>query len=376
MATPNDGSRRSTDDPAKTHDIPASDAAEEFLRSSEETLRATWHAIQDAVIVMDAEGRTLHMNPAAERMFGYRADEVLGRHMHTLLTPPRLHDKVRRGFEHFRRTGEGPVVSCVLQSEAMRKDGSEFPVEIAVSPLTIAGQRSAVGIVRDITDRAMAEEAVHKEQRRLAQLLDVYEGHRKLATYEIHDGVAQPLVSALMTLDAFSEVRRHCPDAPWSDFDNAVTILRETLAETRRFMSGMRPPVLDELGVVTALEHLVREHRVSGTAAIEYHCNVSFNRLVAPLETAVFRIVQEGLANARRHSGADRIRVEFVEEGNRLRILVQDWGVGFRPAEVPQDRFGLEGIRQRSAALSGRADIESSPGAGTRICVNLPLLKE
>jgi len=359
-----------------TRDVTQAYLAQEAVRTSEEKLRAISDAAQDAVVVMGADGKAVHCNAAAERMFGYRKEEILGRDIHTLLTPRRLHEKLRRGIEEFRRAGQGPVVGNVVQSEAVRRDGSEFPVEIAVSPLMVGGQRSAVGIIRDITDRALAEEAVRREQRSLAQLLDVYEGHRKMATYEIHDGVTQPLVSALMTLDAFSQARNRYPDASWHDFEAAVAMLREALAETRRFMSGMRPPVLDELGVVTALEHLIREQRVSGTAAIDYHCDVSFARLAPPLETTIFRIVQEGLVNARRHSRSGKIRVEFVEQGDRLRIAVQDWGVGFVPAQVPVDHFGLEGIRQRAAAIGGTARIESTPGAGTRILVDLPLLKE
>ena len=359
-----------------TRDVTESYMAEEAVRASQEKLSALCNAAQDAVIMMDSEGIATYWNPAAEKMFGYSADEMLGRNVHALLLPSRLHEKVKRGVEQFRLSGQGAVVDSVVQSEAIRKDGTEFPVEIAVSPLMLDGQRSAVGIVRDITDRTQAEQAVRKEQRRLAQLLDVYEAHRKMATYEIHDGVTQPLVSALMTLDAFSQHRGSCPDARWGDFDNAIGILREVVEETRRFMSGMRPPVLDELGVVTALDHLVREHRVADSATIEYHCDVRFERLAPPLETTIFRVVQEGLANAQQHSRSDKIRVELVEQGDQLRILVRDWGIGFEPAEVPHDHFGLEGIRERIAAMGGHSQIDSTPGGGTQISAVLPLLKE
>lgn len=359
-----------------TRDVTESRLAEEAVCAREEKFRAICDAAQDAVIVMDADGKAVHWNPAAQRMFGYRVDEVLGRDVHSLLTPRRLHEKIRRGIDEFRRSGQGPVVGNVIQSVAVRKNGEEFPVEIAVSPLVVDDRHVAVGTVRDITERTLAEEAVREEQRRLARLLDVYESHRKMATYEIHDRVTQPLVSALMTLEGFSRARGDCSKASWIDFDNAVAILRETLAETRRFMSGMRPHVLDELGVVTALDHLVREHRISGKSTIDYCCDVSFQRLAPPLETTIFRIVQEGLVNAQRHSRAERIRVELLEHEGRVRILVQDWGIGFNLAEVSQDHFGLEGIRQRAAVMGGSAVIDSSPGEGTRIQIDLPLVPE
>jgi signal transduction histidine kinase len=177
-----------------------------------------------------------------------------------------------------------------------------------------------------------------------------------------------------MTLDAFSQVRGDYPDAPWPQFETAMTVLRQVLAQTRRFMSGMRPHMLDELGVVAAVDHLICEQRMAGEARIEFECSVTFGRLAPPLETAIFRIVQEGLTNAQRHSQSDRILVELRQDDNRLDILVRDWGVGFDPAGAPQDRFGLEGIRERAAAMEGTAAIESKPGQGARIHVNLPLV--
>ena len=359
-----------------TRDVTKHLLAEEAVRTNEQKLGAICDVAQDAIIMMDSDGKAIHWNPAAEKMFGYHVEEVIGRDIHILLAPSRLHEKINRGIAQFRNTGEGPVIGNVVQSEAIRKDGTEFPVEIAVSPLTLDGRRAAVGVIRDITERVLAEEAVRKEQQRLARLLDVYESHRKMATYEIHDGVTQPLVSVLMTFDAFSSLRNAYPEAPWNEFDNAVAVLREALAETRRFMSGMRPPILDELGVVAAVDHIIREHRVSGSMTVDFKCDVQFERLCAPLETVVFRIIQEGLNNAHQHSQTDRVLVEIAERENRLEIRVQDWGVGFDPEQVPQDRFGLEGIRERANAIGGSARIDSRPGKGTTIFADLPLLHE
>ncbi len=95
------------------------------------------------------------------------------------------------------------------------------------------------------------------------------------------------------------------------------------------------------------------------------------------MENAIYRIVQEGLTNACRHSKSQRVRVELMQRGDLLQIKVQDWGEGFDPARVDADRFGLEGIRQRARLLGGSASVESTPGQGTCLAVELPLvLKE
>ena len=125
---------------------------------------------------------------------------------------------------------------------------------------------------------------------------------------------------------------------------------------------------------MAAVAHLVNEQRLQYEQKIEFRGEVSFHRLVPILENAVYRIVQEALANACRHSKSDRVRVEVVQCNDVLRIKVQDWGVGFDPAAVREDHFGLEGIRERARLLGGSTIIESSPRQGTSVTVELPLV--
>ena len=90
------------------------------------------------------------------------------------------------------------------------------------------------------------------------------------------------------------------------------------------------------------------------------------------MENSIFRIVQEGLANARRHSHSDKVRIELARQQDQLRIEIRDWGVGFDPEGVEADRSGLEGIRERTRLFGGHAVVESTPGEGTTIVVTLP----
>jgi signal transduction histidine kinase len=134
--------------------------------------------------------------------------------------------------------------------------------------------------------------------------------------------------------------------------------------------------ILDEMGLVPALTYLVDDIQKTGTPLAEFTHSVQFDRLASPLETAVFRIVQEGLANVQRHSNSPRVRVAMVQQGDRIRVEVEDWGIGFDPEKVQPNCFGLEGIRQRARLLGGSATIDSAPGKGTRITVDLPLVRD
>jgi signal transduction histidine kinase len=119
---------------------------------------------------------------------------------------------------------------------------------------------------------------------------------------------------------------------------------------------------------------LVQDRIAQGsTPHITFQHRVEFDRLAPTLENAIYRIVQESLSNAIRHSQSERVAVELTQQGDWVRILVQDWGRGFRPAEVGEGCFGLEGIRERARLLGGTAQIDGLPGQGARIQVELPI---
>ena len=138
--------------------------AEKRLIESEEKIRAMSDASHDAVIMIDSGGEVMFWNTAAEEMFGYAAREALGANMHTLFVPHEFRDKAVEGVRHFARTGEGPVIGRVIESTALRRDGTSFPVEIAISSFNLDGVWFAVGSVRDITERKKAEEQLEFTQ--------------------------------------------------------------------------------------------------------------------------------------------------------------------------------------------------------------------
>ena len=135
----------------------------------------------------------------------------------------------------------------------------------------------------------------------------------------------------------------------------------------------MRPPVLDESGIIHAIEYLVCEQQQQGGPEIEFEHDVSFARLAPPLESAVFRIVQESLHNACRHSHSARVRVTMFERDRQLFVEVADWGVGFNPDAVAEHRFGLQGMRERARLMEGKVTIQSGPNQGTIVLVRLPV---
>ena len=136
------------------------------FRESNETLNTITAAAKDAIVMMDHQGIISFWNPAAEAIFGHRAHEAIGKELHTLLAPPRLLEQYRQGIGRFRDTGEGPSIGRTLELTAMRKDGTEFPLELSLSSLQLKGKWHAVGVLRDISQRKRSEEELrtHREQ--------------------------------------------------------------------------------------------------------------------------------------------------------------------------------------------------------------------
>jgi signal transduction histidine kinase len=230
-------------------------------------------------------------------------------------------------------------------------------------------------ICTDISERKSGEAAVQREQELLRQLLELHERDRKLLAFELHDGFAQQLTGAMLNLEAAAQLQGADPELARQSFQTGIRLLRESIDESRRLVSGLRPPVLDEFGIVPAIEHLIDESRGRGGPEIRFVSRGPFRRLARPLESAVFRIVQETLGNARRHSQSRRVEVELSRQGEHVCVSVRDWGVGFDPAQIDESHFGLRGIRERARLLGGEAAIDTAPGKGTWVRVRLPVVE-
>ena len=222
--------------------------------------------------------------------------------------------------------------------------------------------------------RSQVEEELHKEQELLRHLLELAERDRELLAFELHDGFAQQLAGAKMQFESAARLQETNPQQARQAFDKGLQLLREGIQEARRLVSGLHPPVLEAFGVVPAIEHLVLEHQSPDGPQIEFAAEARFERLARPLENALFRIVQESLTNAQKHSRSAKIRVELSDDGQKVYLAVRDWGVGFDSEKVVEGHFGLRGIRERARLFHGRATIESAPGQGTTIRVELPLV--
>lgn len=328
---------------------------------------ALWEAVQrtsgEYIVIVDHDGIIRACSRVDE---GYHVDQVIGQSFSAFSTAE-SREPIARSLAEVFATGE----ERTLESTVRGLDGTLNYFALRLGPVRIADRTAAVMVCcENIRPLRTSETALQRERTLLRRLLEIQERERQLVSYEIHDGLAQYLAGAMMHLEAYDHAAGDSPHA--RDLREGLRLVRAATDEARRLISGLRPPALDELGIVDAVESLVAEARLD-VGDVRFDHALPTRRLPADVETTIFRIVQESLANARRHAraAAVSVRLESTPDGG-VRIVVRDDGVGFDPGGVPAERFGLEGIRQRSRLLGGEPAIESRPGAGTTIDVTLP----
>lgn len=223
-------------------------------------------------------------------------------------------------------------------------------------------------------------EREHQLRDLVGRMLLAQEEERHRVAYDIHDGLAQLVVAAHQHLQAFRRV--YLPDSfrGQEDLDRALDLVRQTVREARHVVADLRPPALDDFGLVTAIQQQVEELRAEDYK-ISYEQTLGDVRLPVEVETALFRVAQEALTNARKHAHSARVQISLERLEGVIRLQVQDWGRGFQPAGMTSDggqgrRVGLSSMRERVVLLGGDFKIRSEPGAGTLIVAQIPLPEE
>jgi signal transduction histidine kinase len=222
-------------------------------------------------------------------------------------------------------------------------------------------------LYKSLADR---ETRLHALAQKLAH---VQEGERRLVGLDLHDGLTQLLLSANMHLNTLAALSNGLEDQARVELALARARLREAIEEARRVVSELRPAALEEFGLVGGLRQYVTEMAQTENWKVEFNAEPAQIKLDPAIEAAIFRITQEALTNARKHAGTSQIRVGLRATETDLILIVQDWGRGFNPTAISEERLGLVGMYERAALLDGECQIESQPGQGARVWIRVPI---
>jgi PAS domain S-box-containing protein len=345
-------------------------AGKQALEGADARLAGLLDSAMDAIITVDSEQKVILYNKAAEKIFGWPTREMLGQPL-TRLIPQRhqaAHGGLVRRFGQTgttsRRMGDGTVLY------GLRASGEEFPLEASISQLDTAHGKLYTVILRDVTERVRAAEELSAFA---SAAHAIRESEKTRIARELHDELAQSLTAIKMDATWIREAMPRDADALRAKLDDMLGLLDTTVAATRRIASDLRPLLLDDLGLVPAIEWLT--HNFSQRHGVP--CRLALDEdveLGEPYATALFRIVQESLVNVAKHAGASRVEVRVERTGAAVVLEVADDGAGFA-LEAPRktSSLGLMGLRERARLLQGTVDIDTAPGRGTRIRVSIPV---
>lgn len=326
--------------------------------------RELFDATPDGIVVVDAEGCIRDANPAVEELFGYDREELIGSDVEELV-PVRAREAHRRHRDGYLEAPHRRPMGIGMELRGRRRDGSEFPVEISLSPLEEEGRRYVIATVRDVSERTRLRKfgmgslrAAEAERRRIAR--------------ELHDDAAQRLSSLLIRLRL-----ARMEDDP-ERRDALLEEVREELVDSaelvRRIARGLRPPALEDVGLATAIRSHVRSHVHHAEFEVELDVRPVGESLGEEERLVIYRIVQEALSNVIRHADADLVQVALARRDGRIVAEVRDDGRGFDPERAGDagGGLGLVGMRERASLIGAEFEIHSVPERGTHVRIAIP----
>jgi len=355
--------------------------SEQQLMRGESRLRGILDSAMDAIITVDDRQHIVLFNAAAETVFRCPREQAMGAPLDWFI-PARFREGHRdlvlrfgESVETSRRMGHARVVM------GLRRDGEEFPIEASISHTAEDGQKFYTVILRDVTERVRAETALKRSQEEIQSLAlaasTAREQEKSRIARELHDELGQQLTALKIDLGWLRQNGgRESPERV-AKIESMQHLLDSTVASARRISADLRPLMLDDLGLVAACEWLVQNFTQRTGIPCELVMGKGELDLPDPHGTTVFRVLQESLTNAAKHSHATQIEVALEREGDTIVLTVSDNGTGFAPqAGAKPGSFGLLGLRERAYHLGGTAAIDSAPGKGTRVELRIPAPQE
>jgi PAS domain S-box-containing protein len=347
------------------------EVAQQELQATGERYQALFESANDAIWLHDLEGNIVAANKASAALTGYSLEKLSTIKSHNLFAKGGCLESINQMEDSLLKNGTSGHLS---EAKIIRKDKSESYVQLSTNPISINGQ--VVGfqhIARDITEQKRMQENLRFY---LHQVTRAQEEERKRIAREIHDESVQSLASLAHKIEAIATEKRRLPKEVIHYLEGLWSETKSIIDGLRRFSHELRPGVLDQVGLGSALELLVEELSKEQNISTSLEISGSERRLQPEVELALFRIAQEALSNIRRHSEAKKSAIKLLFTSRKVKLTVSDDGRGFQLPEVLGDlanegKLGLLGMQERTLLLNGKFSIKSIVGKGTKVVVEV-----
>ncbi len=352
----------------------AARASSEMERKrNERDLRFTRFSVtkaRDTVVWIGSDGHFIDVNEAASETFGYSREELLTMSIHDI--DPEFPCEVWPAhWAELKRQR-----SLLFESTHRSKDGKTIPVEIMANYFEFEGREYNCAVARDITVRKRSERKIRESEELLRalskRLVQVQESERRHIARELHDEIGQTLTGLRFALESAPNPEERCPSGK---LEEAKKMIDQLMGEVRALSLSLRPPMLDDRGLLPALHWHLKRYTKSTGLKVDFNHKGLDRRFPEEIETVVYRIVQESLTNAARHAGVERLSVRVWPDDSTFNVEIKDEGCGFDPdtSQFNISHLGISGMRERAIGLGGHLTIDSAPGMGTCLHAVIPL---
>ncbi|MEO5718249.1 MAG: PAS domain S-box protein [Chthoniobacterales bacterium] len=320
-------------------------------------LRGIVDTAVDGIITIDERGIVETVNPAAERVFGYAAVEVIG-HNVSMLMPEPYRSEHDGYLDHYHKTGERRIIGIGREVRGRRKDGSEFPMDLAVSAANVGQRRIFTGLVRDITERKRLEQ----------EILEISDHEQRRIGSDLHDDLCQRLAGIRFSCDALRSSLGKIPAAGVVErVEKIGARVSEAIDRTRMLARGLSPVALEANGLASALQELVTGIRQLFGIDCQFKSKgeVAVNDAMCGIH--LYRIAQEAINNALKHGRPSKLLVSLERRGDKGTLAIRDDGVGFLIGQERSHGMGLRTMAYRAGMIGADVSVKSKPGQGTII---------
>ncbi|MDZ4406171.1 PAS domain S-box protein [Prosthecobacter sp.] len=349
--------------PKKTHTTPSIAELQAALQASEQRAATIVETAVNAIVTIDENCIIETANTATERLFGYKIGEIIGRNISMLMPQPyrARHDSYVRNYL---RTGVKRIIGIGREVVGQRKDGTVFPIDLSVGEAVLpSGRRIFTGIIRDLTERKALED----------KILHISEEEQVRIGQDIHDDLCQQLaaIGCLAKVAQKNLSKSGSPEA--RSLEEIVHLVSKANTRARETSRGLMPVVLDAGGLMAALEELAE----STARAYEIKCDFRYDNPVQVQDTQMavqlFRIAQEAVSNAVKHSQANRINVHLARQSGNIVLTVRDNGVGIPDKASKGTGMGLLTMSHRAQMMGGAIHVLPRSAGGTQVTCSVPV---
>ncbi len=348
----------------------------DIFQLTEQNYRYLFENASDAMWVHDMNGNIVDGNAAFEKLTGFSRAELIGLKINAFHLSEECINLAR---EVRRKLLNGEEFEQPYEQKLCRKDGTIRTLKMSTSLVVIDGEvKGFQHVARDVTEEKRLQENMLFY---VQQVTKAQEEERKRIARELHDEVAQSLLMVIQRLDTIlSDAKSKIPLSVKQSLEDLSNRTESTLEAVRRYTKELRPPIIDDLGLVAALEWMAEELTKNDKIEATVEVSGAEPQLTLEAQLLLFRIAQESLTNTRRHAEATKVTIRLDFSDNRLKMTISDNGKGFRLPGGTGDlassgKLGILGMFERAKLAGGSLEINSEPGKGTQVTAEIPLAR-